>query len=208
MVVQVSVQLKNCCGVGWQSRSITGAPPASGPRTAARSAPRPGKPQGASRLHGSHVRPGTGRGFCRTLPQPCGNGWKGHGRIGIRHGRTTGKSDCDSCDWTSLARVECEHRCGDRHPLLHFQPAAKAKLLQAVPRHGRSQTIHHQVMDVAWGDDDSRIHTGHAAYNTTISGPSPTSGLAAVWNKDCLCRLIGLSPKPIEMQSPCRPDPN
>lgn len=31
---------------------------------------------------------------------------------------------------------------------------------------------------------------------------------AAVWVKDCLCRPSGLSPKPIEMQSPCRRNPN
>ena len=95
LVVQVSVQPKNCCGVGHQPRSTAGAPPESGPRTAARSAPRPGKPQGSPRLHGSHVCPGTGRGPCRALPQRYGNGWEGHDRIGSRHCRTTGASVCD-----------------------------------------------------------------------------------------------------------------
>ena len=101
---------------------------------------------------------------------------KDHGRIGIRHCRTTGDSVRDGHDLASLARVECEHRCSDRYPLLHFQPASEAKLLQAVQQHWSSQNIHHQVMDVALGEDDSRIRSGHAAHNITISAPSPTSG--------------------------------
>ena len=41
-----------------------------------------------------------------------------------------------------------------------------------------------------------------------MAGPVPRVGIAnkrpaAAWNKNYLCRLIGLKPKPIWMQSPC-----
>lgn len=48
-----------------------------------------------------------------------------------------------------------------------------------------AKNAHHWVLDVAFGEDDRRIRTGHAAHKQ----------LVADWNKDCLCRLIGLDPK-------------
>ena len=65
---------------------------------------------------------------------------------------------------------------------------------------------------MAFGEDDSRIRTGHAAHNMAIlkriahnllrQDRSLKVGiankrLAAAWNKDYLCQLIGLKPKPI-----------
>ena len=38
---------------------------------------------------------------------------------------------------------------------------------------------------------------GHAAYNMAILRRIAHNLLAAAWNKDCLCQLIGLKPKPI-----------
>ena len=72
---------------------------------------------------------------------------------------------------------------------------------------------------MAFGEDDSRIRTGHTDHNMTIlkriahnllrQDRSLNVGivnkqLAADWNKDYLCRLIGLKPKPVSLQSPCR----
>ena len=54
-------------------------------------------------------------------------------------------------------------------------------------QHWSSENAHHWVLDVAFGEDDSHIRTGHAAHKW----------LAAAWNKDYLRRLIGLKPKSI-----------
>ena len=74
------------------------------------------------------------------------------------------------------------------------------------------ENTHHWVLDVALGEDDSRIRTGHAAHNMAIlkriahnllrQDRSLKVGiankrLAAAWNKDYLCRLIGLKSKPV-----------
>ena len=37
------------------------------------------------------------------------------------------------------------------------------------------ENAHHWVLDVAFGDDDSRIRTGYAAHNMTIPSASPTT---------------------------------
>jgi hypothetical protein len=66
-------------------------------------------------------------------------------------------------------------------------------------------------MDVAFGKDDSRIRTDHAAHNMAIlkriahnllrqdrslKVSFASKRLAAAWNKNYLCRLIGLKLKP------------
>ena len=48
-----------------------------------------------------------------------------------------------------------------------------------------------------------RIRTGHAAHNMAILKRIGHKRLPAAWNKDYLCRPIGLDPKPIWMQSSC-----
>ena len=83
--------------------------------------------------------------------------------------------------------------------------------------------VRHWGLDVAFDEDDSRIRTGHAAHNMVIlkriarnllrQDRSLRMGIAhkwpaAAWNKDYLCRLIGLEPKPIWMQSPWQPTPS
>ena len=75
----------------------------------------------------------------------------------------------------------------------------------------------HGVLDVALGEDNRRIRTGPAAHNMAIlkriahnlrrQDRSLKAGiahkrLAAAWDKDYLCRLLGLKPKPIWMPSP------
>ena len=79
-------------------------------------------------------------------------------------------------------------------------------------QHWSIENAHHWVLDIAFGEDDSRIRTGYAAHNMAIlkriahnllrQDRSLKVGiankrLAAAWNKDYLCRLIGLKPKPV-----------
>ena len=69
---------------------------------------------------------------------------------------------------------------------------------------------HHRVLAVALGEDDSRIHTGHAvhnmihphriAHNLLPQDPSlkvriSNKRLAVAWNKAYLCRVVGLMPQ-------------
>ena len=150
---------------------------------------------------------------------------KDHGRIEIRRCRTTGDPaylahvdpDREWCDLASLVWVESERHGGDRVTtdtrffISSLPPEAK-RLLQTVRRHWSIENAHHWVMAVAFGEDDSRIRTGHAAHNMAIlkriahnllrQDRSLKVGiankrLAAAWNKDYLCRLIGLELKPI-----------
>ena len=150
---------------------------------------------------------------------------KGHGRIEIRRCWTTGDPDLlahadpdrEWRDLTSLVWVESERRCGDRVStevrcfISSLPPRAKPQL-EAVRKHWTIENAHHWVLDVAFGEDASRIRTGHAAHNMAIlkriahnllrQDQSLKVGiankrLAAAWNKDYLCQLIGLKPKPI-----------
>lgn len=108
--------------------------------------------------------------------------------------------------------MESERRCDDRvttdtRGFISNLPPKVKPLLQVPRRHWRGpsgcENTHHWVLDIAFGEDDSRIRAGHAAHNMAIPGASPTSGWRAAWHKDYLCRLIGLKPKPIWMQPPC-----
>ena len=54
-------------------------------------------------------------------------------------------------------------------PAASSPPASRAKpLLQAVRQHWSIENAHHWVLDVAFGEDDSRIRTGYAAHNMAI----------------------------------------
>ncbi len=150
---------------------------------------------------------------------------KDHGRIETRRCWTTGDPallahadpDREWCDLASLVWVESERRCGDRVTtdvrifISSLPPKARLQL-QAVREHGSIENVHHWVMDVAFGEDNRRIRTGQAAHNMAIlkriahnllrQDRSLKVGiankrLAAGWNKDYLCQLIGLKPKPI-----------
>ena len=154
---------------------------------------------------------------------------KGHGRIETRRGWTTGDPallahvdpDREWCDLASWVWVESERRGGDRVTtdvrifISSLPPKARLQL-QAVRQHWRGpsgcENAHHWVLDVALGEDDSRIRTGPAAHNMAIlkriahnllrQDRSLKVGiankrLAAAWDKDYLCRLLGLKPKPI-----------
>ncbi len=84
------------------------------------------------------------------------------------------------CDLTSLVRVECERRIGDRvaTDVLVFISSLppKARLpLQDVRSHRTIENAHHRVLDVDFGEDDSRIRTGYSAHNRAIPGASPTT---------------------------------
>ena len=150
---------------------------------------------------------------------------KDHGRIETRRCWTTGDPtylhhvdpDREWCDLASLVWVECERRCGDRvatdtRCFISSLPPRAQPLLQAVRQHWSIENAHHWVLDVAFGEDDSRIRTGYAAHNMAIlkriahnllrQDRSLKVGiankrLAAAWNKDYLCRLIGLKSKPV-----------
>jgi len=150
---------------------------------------------------------------------------KDHGRIATRRCWTTGDPallahvdpDREWCDRARLVWVECERRCGDRVTtdircfIASLPPKARLQL-QAVRQHWSIENAHHGVLDVAFGEDDSRIRTGYAAHNMAIlkrlahnllrQDRSLKVGiankrLAAAWDKNYLCRLIGLDPKSI-----------
>ncbi len=150
---------------------------------------------------------------------------KGHGRIEIRRCWTTGDPDLlahvdpdrEWRDLASLVWVECERRCGDRvstevRGFISSLPPRARPQLEAVRKHWSIENAHHWVLDVAFGEDGSRIRTGHAAHNmailkriahnllrqdTSLKVGIANKRLAAGWNKDYLCQLIGLKPKPI-----------
>ena len=106
---------------------------------------------------------------------------KDHGRIETRRCWTTGDPaylahvdpDREWCDLASLVWVECERRCGDRvatdtRCFISSLPPRAQPLLQAVRQHWSIENAHHWVLDVAFGEDDSRIRTGYAAHNMAI----------------------------------------
>ena len=113
---------------------------------------------------------------------------KGHGRIESRRCWTTGDPDLlahadpdrEWRDLASLVRVESERRCGDRVStevrgfISSLPPRAKPQL-EAVRKHWAIENAHHWVLDVAFGEDGSRIRTGHAAHNMAIPSASPTT---------------------------------
>ena len=78
--------------------------------------------------------------------------------------------------------------------------------------HWAIENAHHWVLDVAFGEDDSRIRTGYAIHNMailkriahnllrqdrTLKVGIANKRRAAGWDKNYLCQLIGLKPKPI-----------
>ena len=128
---------------------------------------------------------------------------KDHGCIAIRRCWTTGDPallahadpDHQWCDLASLVWVECERRIGNRVTtdvrIFMFSLPPKARLqLQAVLRRWRvpsgCENAHYRVLDVAFGEDDSRIRTGYAAHNIDhpqahrpqppAAGPHPEGG--------------------------------
>ena len=79
-------------------------------------------------------------------------------------------------------------------------------------KHWSIKNAHHRSLDVAFGEDDSRIRTGHAAHtmailkriahnllrqDRTLKMGIANKQLAAGWDKNYLCRLIVFRPKPI-----------
>ncbi len=150
---------------------------------------------------------------------------KDHGRVATRRCWTLGDPAYLAyvdphqawCDLTRRVWVEAERRCGDqvttevRCFISRLPPQAKP-LLNSVRQPWSIENTHHWVMDVAFREDDSRIRTGQAAPNMAILRriahnllPQDQSlkvgvahkRLAAAWNKDYLCHLIGLKQKPI-----------
>ena len=84
--------------------------------------------------------------------------------------------DREWCDLASLVWVECERRCGDRvatdtRCFISSLPPRARPLLQAVRQHWSIENAHHWVLDVAFGEDDSRIRTGYAAHNGLADCP-------------------------------------
>ncbi len=151
---------------------------------------------------------------------------KDHGCIEIRRCWTTGDpallahADPDRawCDLASLVWVECERRIGDRVTtdircfISSLPPKARLPLQAVLRGHWAIENAHHWVLDVAFGEDDSRIRTGYAAHNMAILKRIAHNLLrqdrtlkvgiahkrrAAGWDKNYLCQLMGLKPKPI-----------
>ncbi len=150
---------------------------------------------------------------------------KNHGRVESRRCWTIGDPAYlayvdpgqDWCDLTSLVWVEAERRCGDRvttdrRCYISSLPPKARPLLHAVRQHWSIENAHHWIMDVAFHEDDSRIRTGQAAHNMAIlkriahnllpqdqslQGGTAHKRLAAAWNQDCLCHLIGLGQEPM-----------
>ena len=113
---------------------------------------------------------------------------KDHGRIEIRRYGTTddpallahADPDREWCKLASLAWVESERRCGDRVTIevrcfISSLPPQARLQLQPVRGHWAIENAHHWVLDVAFGEDDSRLRTGYDAHNMTIPGASPTT---------------------------------
>ena len=129
--------------------------------------------------------PGTGRELRRIRPRRADTVGKGHGRIEIRRCRATGDLDLlahvvpdrEWRDLTSLVWVESERHCGDR---------VSTEVRCFIP---------------AYPPGPSRIRTSHAVHNMAILKRIANKRLAAAWNRDYLCQLVGLKPKPIWMQS-------
>ena len=67
--------------------------------------------------------------------------------------------------------------------------------LQAVRQHWRIENAPLGHGCRLW--DDRRIRTGYAAHNRAILKRIANKRLAAAWNKDYLCPLSGLKPKPV-----------
>ena len=148
--------------------------------------------------------PGTLPGYPHDYADTIG---KGHRRIASRGGETTSNpvpvaTDREGRDLASLVWVESEHRGSDRvmtdiRCFISSLPPKARPVLRAVRQYWSIENAHHWVMDVALGEDDSRIRTGYAAHNRAILKCIAHKRLAAAWNKDCLCQLIGLKSKPI-----------
>ena len=164
-------------------------------------------------------RAGNFAGYAHDYADTVG---KDHGRIETRRCWTTGDpallahADPDRawCDLASLVWVESERRCGDRVTtdirifISSLPPKARLQL-QAVRGHWSIENAHHWVMDVAFGEDGSRIRTGQAAHNMailkriahnllrqdrTLKVGIANKRLAAAWDKNYLCQLMGLEP--------------
>ena len=105
-------------------------------------------------------------------------------------------------DQSGLGRVRT--RCGDRvatdtRCFISSLPPKARPLLQAVRQHWSIENAHHWVLDVAFGEDDPYLtrNTVAAAADRSLKVGIANKRLAAAWNKDYLCQLIGLKPKPV-----------
>lgn len=125
----------------------------------------PGESPGPPRLPGGHVRPGTGRAAFTDCPHDDADTVaKDHGRIEIRRCWTIGDPGC-------LAHVDPDREWCSLASLV----GGEAELpLWTVRRHGVSKMpATDWIMDVALGEDDNRIRTGHAAHNLLRQDQSP-----------------------------------
>ena len=114
--------------------------------------------------------------------------------------------DREWCDLASLVWVECERRCGDQvtTDTAASSPAypQSRSLLQVVRQHETIENAHHWVLDIAFDEDNSRIRTGHAAHNMTISGVSPTSGWQRLGTRTTGVGWLASSPNPFGCNYP------
>ena len=149
---------------------------------------------------------------------------KGHGRIESRRCWTTGDPDLlahvdpdrEWRDLASLVWVESERRCGDRvsTEVRGFISSLPPK---AQPQPGRCASIGPSRTPTtgSWMSPSARTAAASApatrptTWRSRAHRPQPAAPghvprvgiankrLAAAWNKDYLCQLIGLKPKPI-----------
>ena len=141
-----------------------------------------------------------------------------HGRIETR--RTWCTSDVawfdDRAQWAGLrsfAAVECERTVGEKTTCerRYFISSLKGEDAQviatAVRNHWRIENCLHWFLDVSFGEDKSRVRTGHAPENlsrlrrlshsllkqeTTCKRGIKTKRLRAGWDNDYLLRVLEL----------------
>lgn len=117
----------------------------------------------------------------RDVPADSRTVDKGHGRLEIRTCQATDDPavrrwlDPDGA-WPGLrtiAAVTGERRIGEQVTVetryyLTSLPADAARIGQAVRAHGGIENGLHGVLDVAFGEDESRVRSGHAAENLAL----------------------------------------
>jgi len=148
---------------------------------------------------------------------------KGHGRIDKRVVRALG--DRDYLDWLdgrarwaglrSVAMVEATRRVGEerateRRYYISSLPPDAARLAAAIRRHRGVENRLHWVLDVTFGEDDSRMRAGHSARNFALvrkialnllradpgKGSLATKRFMAALNPDYLASLLTALPAP------------
>lgn len=106
---------------------------------------------------------------------------KGHGRIEVRHCWTISDPTLSRClrgadrwtELTTLVKVQAERYIGDKHELdtRYYIGSATTRAdeaLAATRTHWQVENSLHWVLDIAFREDESRLHKGYGAQNFAI----------------------------------------